>query len=83
MPDNDHMKTKWPPGLRGRGQVGRVYSALSKIGAENVRGMVLFIRYEGQGGDDVVGMQNAVFTAGEDVEGVFTWAREELTDGQS
>jgi len=81
MPDNDDMKTKWPPNMGPKRQVQRVLTALlEKIGIENVRGLAVFVRYDGKNSEGESGVQNAIFTGGHEVDDVYDWARKTISD---
>lgn len=49
-------------------------AALLSIGAENIKGISVFVRYEDEAGDT----QTSIFTGGTDVDEVYNWAVKEL-----
>lgn len=70
----DRLRTKWSVRTSPQEQVQRVLAALLSIGAENIKGISVFVRYEDEAGDT----QTSIFTGGTDVDEVYNWAVKEL-----
>ncbi|PCJ25623.1 MAG: hypothetical protein COA94_05980 [Rickettsiales bacterium] len=78
---HDNLKTKWPPGTSPELQLQQLFSALvTRIGLTNIKGVAVFVRYVGDDNDGGVSTQNAVFTAGAEVDSVYDWMKEVTRD---
>ena len=78
---NESLKTKWPPGVPPEAQLQRLFTALlTKIGPQNIEGLTVFVQYQGESPEGGVSKQQAVFTAGSEVDAVYDWMREVIKD---